>query len=682
MPSAAFFDYDSFMDQLALQPLFDWIGANPAWAGLMVFLIAMSESLLVVGLIVPGTVLMFGVGALVGTGVLGFEETLLWAFLGAIAGDGISFWIGYFFSDRVERLWPFKNRPQLLAKAQSFFLKHGGKGILFGRFVGPVRPIIPAVAGMMKMNPWKFSAVNVFSALIWAPAYLIPGIVFGTSIGLASQVTTRLAILIVGLVFVVWFSYWAIRRVVLFVEPRAERWISASYKWARKHRTFGPLLRKVLDKDFSPTVTLLWLAVMLLVLSLTLIVFTIFFSVDPLIASIDRSVFNFFQQSRLDLLDGPMVLLYQAGDFSVLSVAVVVLVMLHGLRKEQRALRYWAVAFGVGVLALVAFDLLLDIPRPMLFNGPSADALSPGWQATMPFIVFGFLAILLARNMNSSLRWSAYSFALIFSLLISFAGLYLGAHWLSDVIIGFMFAISWVLLLSLIVHRREKVSMNKVVVSSSFVVVFVVALSLNAVLNFGSDRLRFSYEPVTHYISETEWRDGGWKKISTPYRVDTWGREKQPLSFQWMVNRAELVDSFKEDGWMLAPSPDFSSFIKFLAPDIGIEQLPVLPNLYKGKEESLIMTKAVGKQEGAQYVLRLWLSDFKSDGQVPVFIGNISVLRKKENGFTVAREVLAHHVSPLDVFPPAFLARGTWRQHSGLQPTALWDGSVLLIRGM
>ena len=248
----------------SIQPLFDWIKINPAWAGLFVFLIAMSESLLVIGLVVPGTILMFGVGTLVGAGILGLWETFLWAFLGAIIGDGVSFWIGYFFSDHVTRLWPFKKKPELLQKAQAFFLKHGGKSILFGRFVGPVRPIIPAVAGMMKMSPWKFTFVNIASATGWAPANLLPGIVFGTSLGLASQVTTHLAILLVALSVLALLGYFLIKHFVLFVDPRAHMWLLEVYGWSLRHPVIGRLTKQVLDPKYPPTSALLWWALFLI----------------------------------------------------------------------------------------------------------------------------------------------------------------------------------------------------------------------------------------------------------------------------------------------------------------------------------------------------------------------------------------------------------------------------------
>ena len=73
-----------------LHSLLAWVGQHPQLAGLVVLLVAFSESLAIVGLIVPGALIMFGVGALIATGILGFWNTFLLAVSGAVMGDGLS----------------------------------------------------------------------------------------------------------------------------------------------------------------------------------------------------------------------------------------------------------------------------------------------------------------------------------------------------------------------------------------------------------------------------------------------------------------------------------------------------------------------------------------------------------------------------------------------------------------
>ena len=120
---------------------------NPLWAGVIVFLIAMAESLAIVGVLVPGVVMMFGIGALIATGVLEFWPTFAWAVTGAVAGDGLSFFLGRFYQQQLTGIWPFTRYPQMLDRGVRFFERYGGKSVVFGRFVGPVRAVDPPGGG-------------------------------------------------------------------------------------------------------------------------------------------------------------------------------------------------------------------------------------------------------------------------------------------------------------------------------------------------------------------------------------------------------------------------------------------------------------------------------------------------------------------------------------------------------
>jgi len=161
------------LDLATLQPLLDWAARHQTWAAVIVFLISMGESLVIVGYIVPGAVLLFGIGTLIALGTLDIWSMLIWAAVGAAIGDGFSFWLGYHFQDRLRAMWPFRVRPQWLERGEGFFQRHGGKSVVIGRFVGPVRPIIPVVAGMLRMSPVKFVVIDLLSSAGWAPAYIL-----------------------------------------------------------------------------------------------------------------------------------------------------------------------------------------------------------------------------------------------------------------------------------------------------------------------------------------------------------------------------------------------------------------------------------------------------------------------------------------------------------------------------
>lgn len=200
------------MDSTLLDPALGWIAAHPYWAYLIVALIAFCESLAIVGLIVPGALLLFGVGALIGSGELALWPTLISAAIGAILGDGISFWLGYHYRQHLADLWPFNRYPKLMARGIRFFERHGGKSILFGRFVGPVRPIIPAVAGMMHMSVPKYISINLLSAMAWAPAYLLPtAFLVGYAKEEVAVVTSNLIVFLISIAAVAWLMLLILR---------------------------------------------------------------------------------------------------------------------------------------------------------------------------------------------------------------------------------------------------------------------------------------------------------------------------------------------------------------------------------------------------------------------------------------------------------------------------------------
>lgn len=200
-----------------LHQLLQWVQAHPVWAGIVVCLIAFAESVALIGILVPGVVMLFGVGALIAAGALDFWTICAWAVGGAVAGDSLSYWLGRHYHEQLQHLWPFSRHPKMLHGGIAFFHRNGGVSVFIGRFFGPVRATIPFVAGMLEMAPSHFLAANVGSALLWAPAYLLPGMAFGASLEAASSVALRLVILALGLLG----SIWVIERSLRWLGRRA-----------------------------------------------------------------------------------------------------------------------------------------------------------------------------------------------------------------------------------------------------------------------------------------------------------------------------------------------------------------------------------------------------------------------------------------------------------------------------
>ena len=83
------------MDITWTQDVLGWVSANPGWTGVLVFVVACVESLVVIGILVPGIVILFGVGAMIGVGAIDLAPMWIWGSAGALLGDLFSYGVGY-----------------------------------------------------------------------------------------------------------------------------------------------------------------------------------------------------------------------------------------------------------------------------------------------------------------------------------------------------------------------------------------------------------------------------------------------------------------------------------------------------------------------------------------------------------------------------------------------------------
>lgn len=160
----------------------NWLEVHHLWLGPVIAVAAFLETLVVVGLLLPGVALLFALGALAGSGLLDIVPTYLWAFSGAALGDAVSYQLGLTYHDNVRRWWPFRNHQVWLEKGEAFIVRYGVMSVVFGRFIGPIRPVVPVVAGMLNMPAKRFYVANLLSSIPWAVLYLTPGFMAGAAI--------------------------------------------------------------------------------------------------------------------------------------------------------------------------------------------------------------------------------------------------------------------------------------------------------------------------------------------------------------------------------------------------------------------------------------------------------------------------------------------------------------------
>ena len=152
-----------------------WLQQNPEWVAWGLFFAAFVESFAVIGIFIPGVVLLAIISGMAASADMHIASVLIIVYSASCIADISSYLIGMRLNKRIDSIWPFKTNPGWLIKGKEFFKTYGILGVFIGRFIGPVRPVMPITAGSMGMKFKHFLAVDLFSGLIWAPMYSLPG---------------------------------------------------------------------------------------------------------------------------------------------------------------------------------------------------------------------------------------------------------------------------------------------------------------------------------------------------------------------------------------------------------------------------------------------------------------------------------------------------------------------------
>lgn len=155
----------------------DFLSQNLAWAGPIIGLVTFGESLIVIGALLPATVMLLLVGGLIATGAVDAGVMIAWALAGAVVGDAASFALGRRLGSKALRHRLLSRHRRLIARTRLFTRRHGVVAIYLGRFAGPFRAFVPLMAGVNRMPSRSFHLANFLSGALWVAAFLSPGFI-------------------------------------------------------------------------------------------------------------------------------------------------------------------------------------------------------------------------------------------------------------------------------------------------------------------------------------------------------------------------------------------------------------------------------------------------------------------------------------------------------------------------
>jgi membrane protein DedA with SNARE-associated domain/membrane-associated phospholipid phosphatase len=667
----------------ALSAVAALIASHPNFAYASVFLLALSESIPIIGVVVPGSAAIVAISALTPTGAVMLWPLLVAATAGAIVGDGLPFWVGHRYRRAILESWPVNRYPDLIARSQAFMARHGDKSIFLARFTPGVRAFIPLVAGMLGMSVRRFYAANVVSAIAWAPSNVLPGVIVGESLDLLGAAAKPLGILLVLLIILSWIILHAVR----FMLRRGMGWPLAAMEnlqaWAgARNSRLKRAVFFLLDPSRPDAGGLALLALMLVGAAwLFLAILENVASGDRLV-DFDASIYHALQNLRTPPGDAAMIVFTELGDTAVVIVVTGVVFLWFAGKRAWRTAFYWLTAIAGASALNTAIKVALHRPRPgeQLYDGWSAFSF-PSGHSTVNIVLYGFLAFLIGRELRPAGRLPIALGAALLVLLIAFSRLYLGAHWFSDVIGGLAFGSAWLAALGISYLRKPCKPIGPVGLIVVVSMALAVAGAANVARRHAFDIERYAAMTAMPSMPAADWWTGDWRMLPS-YRVNLAGEREEPLTIQLAGELDALREILVRQGWRTpAPWTPLNS-LAWLTATADPAELPVVPHLASGELPSLtLVLRAIPPPSDSRFVLRMWPVDLEliNGSHAPVWVGSV-VEERIDRPFSlisVAR-TQADANKPRDAIADAVPSGRVEIRPLGAA-TDGWDGRVLLI---
>jgi membrane-associated protein len=208
-----------------------WVGPLFATAGYAIVAVGvLAERSILLGLVVPGDVIIALGGVYAARGELNVVVVILVAFVAAVCGESTGFWLGHRYGMRLVRRLPLLNRFEAkLEEVQEYFGRHGGKTVAIGRYATAAGAMIPFVAGMAGMKYRRFLLFDVPAVLLWAIGITMVGYGFGRNLDVVETILSR-------------FGWGILALLVLFIGSRI--------LWKRfRRKKDGPADERPADRD-------------------------------------------------------------------------------------------------------------------------------------------------------------------------------------------------------------------------------------------------------------------------------------------------------------------------------------------------------------------------------------------------------------------------------------------------
>ena len=643
--------------QNAVNDLLPSLQSLGLWGYWVIGLLAFGEALILTSLFAPGTIVVLIGGVLVAQGLYDFGDMVWFVSIGTILGAEVSFRIGarggHLFQEG-RRVFSAAN----LDRGKRFFVKYGPPSIIMGHFLGPLRPVVPVIAGLSGMSPKRFFLWNVIGGFAYTLAFLSIGYFFGTALDLVGATATRAGLFALAVLLVLvalWFLTGKLRQALPFVvsvlrsvgqairdNPDVRRLVS------RNPAAFQFLANRFSRARFSG----LPITVMGSAFAYFLLLYansTLDFVTQGQIVQTDIRIANLLAAFRDPSLVRFFTIVTAFGSWRiVLTLAVAVSILLWLWPRLQYLPGLWIVLLG-NQLTVTLLKNIFARARPELAVYGESSYSFPSGHSAVSVAFFGFLTYILIRERVGPVLVT-FGVGVLVVFLIGLSRLYLVEHYVSDVLNGYLVGALWALLGIWLAEWRQikgkpaqQVPMPRWRRIAAFGVIVVAVIATWIVVgNYQQTRNVLTVAAVTQLDQSVPSAFAVGLLPTTSESI--LGTAQEPISVIVLVqDEPTFLKLFAKAGWHLTDKPSFdtlsrAAFAVWFNRDY--DTAPVTPAFWNDQPHDFgfqAETKANSLRQ--RHHARFWNTGFRTTEGMLVFVGTASFDDGLKWGLT-------HHIDP------------------------------------
>ncbi len=628
--------------QTYLNELLPSIQSLGLWGYWLIGLLAFGEALVLTSVFTPGTVVVVLGGALAAQGLYDFGDMIWFVAIGTILGAEISFRIGA----KGANLFQEGRRvfsPAHLERGKRFFEKYGAPSIILGHFFGPLRPIIPVVAGLSEMSRRRFFIWNVIGGFTYAVALVSIGYFFGTATNLFSATMTRaglFAIAVLLVIAVLWFAVVKLRKAVPFFIS-VFRSVGLAIRDNSDVRALvgrHPILFRFLSERGSRD-SFAGLPVTILASALVYFLFlyagsTLDFVRQSQIVAADIRIASLLSAFRDPDLVQFFTVVTAFGYWKVIAtLGIAVSILMWLLKRPHYLPGLWLTVIG-NQLTVTLLKHTFARPRPEMAVFAESSFSFPSGHSAASAAFFGFLTYVLIRERVGPIVVSfLVGMTLIF--LIGLSRIYLVEHYLSDVLNGYLVGTLWALLgiwLAEWLRTRRDLNTRTAIlpwqkIASITAVVGAVVTVVMMVEDYQQARNVRSVPAIVKLDVplETAFAVG---RLPT-HSENILGQPQEPVSLVVLAaDDSAFVEAIRKAGWFVADQPGVSTMSRaaFAAWfNKEYDTAPVTPAFWNGRPNDFgFQIGTVEKSLKVRHHTRFWRTGFRTQDGLLIFVGTAS----------------------------------------------------------